>query len=192
MSPLLEYQSERLNSRHFVRPCSNEHKTCKRRVLKRDWSKSLSWRTCIWFSMIKAASSFSSPATLVLKEVAIVCKSTEMKGAVYWMRALCLICSYKVSTWLYRCTSSNKLGFSFCKYPRHEAYRLPNNHSIVRNLEAHQPCWYIQMTNNQMHSPLWSQYQCWTAIALFLSHMGICNEDLHLCDIIWSRIPSQN
>lgn len=64
--------------------------------------------------------------------------------------------------------------------------------SVVRNLEAHQPCWYIQMTNNQMHSPLWSQYQCWTAIALFFNHMGICDEDLQLCDIIWSRLPSQN
>lgn len=55
--------------------------------------------TCIWFSMINAASSFSRPATLVLNALAIVLRSTEMNGFVYWISALCLTCSYKASTW---------------------------------------------------------------------------------------------
>lgn len=44
--------------------------------------------TCIWLSVIKASSSFCSPATVVLKAFAIMFRSTETNGWVYWMRAL--------------------------------------------------------------------------------------------------------
>lgn len=50
------------------------------------------WEICdhtwIWLSVIKASNSFSSPETVVLKAPAIVCRSTEINGCVYWMMAL--------------------------------------------------------------------------------------------------------
>lgn len=50
--------------------------------------KSVSNRTCIWLSVIKASSSFSSSATVVLNALAIIFKSTDTNGCVYWIRAL--------------------------------------------------------------------------------------------------------
>lgn len=91
--------------------------------------------------MIKAASSLSKPATSVLNDAAILLRSTEMNGVVYWIRALCRICSYNVSTWSYRWMSRRRSGFSFWRYPRQEAYRLhraifgqlklPNSSSVL-------------------------------------------------------------
>lgn len=54
--------------------------------------------TCIWSFVIRASSSFSRPVILVLKAFAIMFRSTERKGSVYWMSALLRICSYRVST----------------------------------------------------------------------------------------------
>jgi hypothetical protein len=71
--------------------------------------------TCILFSVISAASSFSSMETEVLKAVAIKLRSTDIKGSVYCMIALWRISIYRVSTCSCKWISRSRLGFSFSR-----------------------------------------------------------------------------